>query len=98
MVVLFLPLARGSGWLMEPNAEGLKPRLWVLPRKASARVCARSLWWDAMVLCGTGRLSSCLGSPTAITVAIFNWAALCFHALRGREMLVLQQSMLSLPP
>lgn len=44
------------------------------------------------MLCVTGRLSSCLSSPTAITVAIFNWAAFCLHTLGSRELLVLQQS------
>lgn len=82
-----LLLTRGGGWLTVLSAKGLKPRSGILPGKAGAEIFASSVVGCSGAVVWAG----CSSSPATITAAIFNWTALCFRALGGRDMFVLQQ-------
>lgn len=60
--------------------EAVKPESGILPGKAGTGVSASSV-----VGCNGAVMQA------GITATIFNWTALCFRALGGREMFVLQQ-------
>lgn len=67
--------------------EGVKPRSGVLSKKADTGVSGSSVVGCSGAVIWAG----CSSSRATITAAIFNWNALCFHALGGRETFVLQQ-------
>lgn len=66
--------------------EGVKPRSGVLNKKAGTGVSAISVVGCTGAVIWAGYSSS----PATITAAIFKLTALCFCALAGREMFVLQ--------
>lgn len=86
LAVLFFLLATGGGWLTVLSASRCKAKIRG-SQKAGTGVSASSVVGCSGAVIWAG----CSSSRAAITAAIFNWTALCFHALGGRETFVLQQ-------